>query len=61
LSLVFRAVGLIGDGGTGDLKGAMGDLRARAGLLVVVAVEMLRDSLGLADREASILEMSVLI
>lgn len=40
----------------GDFKGAKGDLRARDGLeLWVAAVEMLRESLGLTDRDASIL------
>jgi len=50
----LRAVGVIGDGGTGDFRGAMGDLRDRAGLLTD-AVEMLKDNLGFADREASML------
>jgi len=54
----LRAVGVSGDGGTGDfigdLRGAMGDLRDRAGLLAD-AVEMLKDNLGFADREASML------
>lgn len=54
----MRAVGVSGDGGTGDfigdLRGAMGDLRDRTGLLAA-AVEMLKDNLGFADREASML------
>ena len=54
------AVGLIGDGGTGDLRGdlngAKGDITDKAGLLVE-AVEMLKDNLGLAVREASMLSV----
>ena len=39
----------------GDLKGATGDLKLRDGLVdEAEAVEMLRESLGLTDREASI-------
>jgi len=48
----------MGDGGTGDLSGAIGDLSDRAGL-VTGAVEMLRDNLGFADRVASMLMMLV--
>jgi len=58
--LVFRTVGLMGDGGTGDfigdLRGVKGVLSDKAGL-VAEAVEMLKDNFGLADREASILVM----
>lgn len=54
---MLRAVGLRGDGGTGDLRGARGDLRDRLGLEdgVVVAVEMFKDNLGLEALEASML------
>jgi len=57
---VLRTVGLRGDGGTGDfmgdLSGVMGALRDRAGLVdEAAAVEMLRDNLGFADLEASML------
>lgn len=52
--LVFRAVGLIGEGEMG-VRGIMaGDLRDRAGLEEaapwLAAVEMLRESFGLAAR-----------
>jgi len=57
---VLRAVGEHGDGDTGVLGTAydavMGDLREREGRVDDwAAVEMLRESLGLTDREASIL------
>jgi len=53
---VFRAVGLAGEGGTGDLSGAIGDLSDKVGLVTwAVEVEMLKDNLGFADREASML------
>ena len=52
LSRVLRAVGLIGDGDTGDLT-ETGDLRDRDGRAAVV--EMLRASLGLTARDASML------
>ena len=50
---VLRAVGLIGDGEMGDFR-ARGDLRLRLGRDAGAAVEMLRASFGLTDREASI-------
>jgi hypothetical protein len=58
--LVLCTVGLIGAGDTGDfkgdLRGPMGDLSERLGRVAELAeVEMLRDNLGLADREASML------
>jgi len=53
---VFRAVGLAGEGGTGDLSGVIGDLSDKLGLVIwAVEVEMLRANLGFADREASML------
>jgi len=53
---VFRAVGLAGEGGTGDLSGAIGDFSDKVGLATwAVEVEMLKDNLGFADREASML------
>lgn len=53
-NLVLRAVGLTGDGEIG-VRGATGDLRAREGrVLDWTVVEMLRESLGLTTREASI-------
>jgi len=53
---VFRAVGLAGEGGTGDLSGVIGDLSDKLGLDIwAVEVEMLRANLGFADREASML------
>jgi hypothetical protein len=55
----LRAVGESGDGGTGDRRGddtaSEGDLRDNEGLVDVEAVEMLRESLGFAALEASIL------
>jgi len=59
-NLVFRCVGLMGEGDTGDLrgvKGDKGDLSDRVGLVIcgAVDVEMLKDSFGLATREASML------
>ena len=60
---MFRAVGLAGEGGTGDLNGAIdtgdiaiGDLSDKAGLETgAEEVEMLKANLGFADRAASIL------
>jgi len=61
---VFRAVGVRGDGGTGefkgDLNGAMGDLSDSDGL-VAWAVEMVKDNLGFPAREASMLMVFCLI
>jgi hypothetical protein len=61
LSLVLRAVGESGDGGTGDRRGdgitSEGDLRDSEGLVDVEAVEMLRESFGLAALEASMLSV----
>ena len=54
LSLVLRAVGLMGEGDTGDLT-LTGDLSDRDGRACAAFVEMLRDSLGLTARLASIL------
>ena len=51
---MLRAVGLRGDGGTGDLRGATGAMSESVGL-AAWAVEMLKDNLGFADREASML------
>jgi hypothetical protein len=52
---VLRAVGLIGEGEIGDLRGASGDFRDRDGLVAWAAVLMLSDSFGLTDRDASML------
>jgi len=46
----------------GDLSGAIGDFSNRVGLAAwAVEVEMLKDNLGLADREASMLMVVCLI
>lgn len=58
---MFRAVGLRGDGGTGDLSGCMGDLRDSTGRLAWAVVEMLKDNLGFAALEASMLMVFDLI
>jgi hypothetical protein len=57
LSRVLRAVGLAGDGEIGDFIGLIGDFSDRLGLAAEegAVVEMLKDSLGFATREASIL------
>jgi hypothetical protein len=58
-------VGESGDGGTGERRGddtaSEGDLRVNEGLVDVDAVEMLRESLGFAAREASMLADYVLM
>lgn len=55
LSLVLRAVGLVGVGDTGVLGSeCTGERMDNEGLVFVAAVEILRDNLGLAER-ASIL------
>ncbi len=59
---MFRAVGLAGEGGTGDLSGVIGDLSDKVGLDAwAVEVEMLKANLGFADLEASILMVGWLI
>lgn len=60
---MFRAVGLVGAGETGDLSGANGDLSDSEGRLAweAVEVEMLKANLGFATREASILTVDVLV
>jgi hypothetical protein len=53
---VLRAVGEIGEGETG-VRGTTGDLRereGREGRVAWAAVEMLRESLGLAERASMV-------
>jgi hypothetical protein len=50
---VLRAVGEIGEGETG-VRGTTGDLREREGRVAWAAVEMLRESLGLAERASMV-------
>ncbi len=60
MSLVLRAVGLAGTGEIGDRRGAIGDFRERLGRLDCAAVEMLSESFGLTDLEASMLDIVVM-
>jgi hypothetical protein len=62
-SRVFRAVGLRGEGGTGDFMGVIGDFNDNEGRVAweVEVVEMLKDNFGLATREASMLAVVVLV
>ena len=55
---MLRAVGLIGEGDTGE-RTLMGDLRDRDGLGAAL-VEMLRESLGFMLRLASILAIRLI-
>jgi len=55
LRRVLRAVGLMGDGEIGERTMATGEGRLRVIDGRVALVEMERESLGLRDREASIL------
>lgn len=57
-SLVLRAVGLMGDGDTGDRRGSKGDLRDSDGRPAVctVEVEMLKDNFGFATLEESMVD-----
>lgn len=60
---MFRAVGLRGEGGIGDLKGLNGDFSDSDGRdpeEAAAVVEMFKDNLGFAEREASMLMMSKL-
>jgi hypothetical protein len=57
----LRAVGLSGAGEMGDRIGAIGDFKDRLGRLDCAAVEMLRESFGLTDREASILALALAV
>lgn len=62
-SRVFRAVGLMGEGDTGDFRGVRGDFNDNEGRTAweLAVVEMLKDNLGLATREASMLSVVVLV
>lgn len=54
---MLRAVGLIGDGDTGERIGATGESRDSDGLAGWFAVEMLSESFGLTPLAASILKL----
>lgn len=55
----MRAVGLIGEGITGDRIGAAGDSNDSDGLVGWFAVEMLSESFGLTPLAASIFEIGL--